>query len=105
MTHLKSSFLVGTSSTQLLSCHKVSNGHLSVLPVESSSARMFTPYHITSTLLRIWQVEDLAELADGPTGCGKVARGECLFAWNFRVTRSTLLAERDIRPNTTLSLH
>jgi len=22
------------------------------------------------------------ELADGPTGCGTVARGGCLYAWN-----------------------
>jgi hypothetical protein len=43
-----SSFLVHSSSIQLLSCYKVNNGHLSVLPVWSSSARMFTPsYHIT----------------------------------------------------------
>jgi len=25
-------------------------------------------------------VEELAELADGPTGCGEVTRGGCLFA-------------------------
>jgi hypothetical protein len=25
-------------------------------------------------------VEELAELADGPTGCGEVTRGRCLFA-------------------------
>ena len=68
-----------------------------MLPVGSSSARMITPsYHITSTLLRFLQV-DLAELTDGPTGCGKAARGKCSFTWNFRVTRSTVLTERDIR--------
>ena len=33
-----------------------------------------------------WPVE---KLADGPTGCGEVARGGCLFDGNFRVTRST----------------
>ena len=32
-----------------------------------------------------WPVEELAELVDGPTGCGKVERGGCLFAWNFSV--------------------
>jgi hypothetical protein len=38
-------------------------------------------------------VEELAELADGPTGCGDVAWGRCLFVWNFSVTRSPLLTE------------
>ena len=37
--------------------------------------------------------KELAELADGPTGCGEVARGGCLFARNFIVTRSTVLNE------------
>jgi hypothetical protein len=36
---------------------------------------------------RFWPVEELAELADGPSGCGGVARGGCLFDWNFSVTR------------------
>ena len=35
-----------------------------------------------------WTAKELAELADGPAGCGEVARGGCLFAWNLRVTRS-----------------
>jgi hypothetical protein len=39
-----------------------------------------------------WQVES-AELADGSTGCGEVARGGCLFVWNFSLTRSTVLKE------------
>jgi hypothetical protein len=34
-----------------------------------------------------WLVEELAELADGPTGCGEVARGGCLFASNVSVSR------------------
>ena len=38
-----------------------------------------------------WLVEDLVELADGPTKCGEVARGGCSFACNCCVTRSTLL--------------
>jgi len=46
-----------------------------------------------STLLRFWPVEELAELADGSTGCGEVARGGCLFGWNFSVTRSAVLTE------------
>ena len=41
----------------------------------------------------MWPVEELAKLAVGPTGCGKVARGGCLLAWNFRVTRSAVDAE------------
>ena len=51
-----------------------------------------------------WPVEELAELADGPTGRGEVARGGCLFAWNISVTRSPLLtgAERRTRPNMAL---
>ena len=31
-----------------------------------------------------WSLVDLAELAEGPAGCGEVARGGCLFAWNCR---------------------
>lgn len=27
------------------------------------------------------------ELADRSTGCGELARGGCLLAWNFNVTR------------------
>ena len=37
--------------------------------------------------------EEFPELADGPSGCGKVARGGCFFAWNFSVIISTVLAE------------
>jgi hypothetical protein len=50
---------------------------------------------------------ELAELVNEHTACGEVAKGGCLFAWNFSVTRSTVLrkAERNIRPTTTLSLH
>ena len=28
-------------------------------------------------------MKELAELAEGPTVCREVARGGCLFAWNF----------------------
>jgi hypothetical protein len=53
-----------------------------------------------------WQVES-AEQEGVPTESGEVARGGCLFAWNFSVTRSTVLteAERRTRQNLTLSLH
>jgi len=46
-------------------------------------------------------------MADGPIGCGELARGRFLFAWNFSVTSSPLLmeAERSTRPNMTLSLY
>jgi hypothetical protein len=59
-----------------------------------------------SALHGFWPVE-LPELADGPTESGEVARGRCLFAWNFRVTRSAVLTEgeRRIGPNMTLSLY
>ena len=42
-------------------------------------------------------VEELAELADGPPGCGEVARGGCAVAWNVRVTRSNVLREEEGR--------
>lgn len=41
-----------------------------------------------------WPMEDFAELANGPTLCGEVARSGCLFAWNFWVTRSTVIRVR-----------
>ena len=49
---------------------------------------------VYSTLLLLWPVE---ELADEPSGDGEVARGECLFAWNFSVTRSTVLTKAERR--------
>jgi hypothetical protein len=54
-----------------------------------------------------WPVKKFAELANGPTECGEVARGGCLCVWDFSVTRSTVLAgaEGMTRPNMTLSLH
>lgn len=53
-----------------------------------------------------WSVEELVELVDGPTGCGKMARGGCLYARNFSVTMSTVLkvGERRGRPNMMLLL-
>ena len=54
-----------------------------------------------------WPVEELAKLADEPTGRCEVAKSGCLFAWNFSVTRSPVLAgaERRTRPNMMLSQH
>jgi len=40
-----------------------------------------------------WPVVDSAELADGPTGCGEMARGRRLFACNFSVTKSSVWTE------------
>jgi hypothetical protein len=40
-----------------------------------------------------WLVEELAELVDGPIGCGKVERDGCLFAQNFSVKRASVLVE------------
>lgn len=33
-----------------------------------------------SVMHGFWLVEELAELADGPTGCGEMIKGRCLFA-------------------------
>jgi hypothetical protein len=51
-----------------------------------------------------WSVEELAELANGSIWRSAVARGECLFAWNFSVTMSAVYSEAEsrTRPNTTL---
>jgi len=45
-------------------------------------------------LLRFWLVEDLGELSGGPAGCSEVTRGGCSYAWNFSVTRSTVLGRQ-----------
>jgi hypothetical protein len=50
-----------------------------------------------STLLRFWPVEEAAELADICTGCGEGARGGSSFAWNFSVTRSTVVSDAERR--------
>ena len=39
----------------------------------------------------VWPLKELAELADGPAGCGELARGGCLFASNFSATRSIVI--------------
>jgi hypothetical protein len=46
-----------------------------------------------STLIRFWPAEDLARLAVASIGCGEVARGGCLLAWSFIMTRLTVLTE------------
>ena len=62
----------------------VSRG-ITVLFITSALAKC-TRSLLYSTLRRFRPVEESAELADGPSGCGEVARGGCLFAWNFSVT-------------------
>jgi len=44
-------------------------------------------YENMNALPSRWPVAGLAELADVPAGCGEVARGGCLLAWNFTMTR------------------
>ena len=53
-----------------------------------------------STLLLLWPVEESAVLADEPSGNGEVARRECLYAWNFSVTRSAVLTQAERRHKT-----
>ena len=47
-----------------------------------------------SILLHFWLVKELPGLADGPNGCRELVMGGCSFAWNFCVTRSTVLARQ-----------
>ena len=63
--------------------------------------------NITSAVHGFWPADEFVDLADGPTGCGEVARGGCLCAWNFSVTRYCVprQVERRTRPNMMLSLH
>jgi hypothetical protein len=47
-------------------------------------------------------------LEDELTGCSQVVRGGCSFAWNFTVTRSTVVTgvqREDTRPNMMLFMH
>jgi hypothetical protein len=46
----------------------------------SMSTACYVCIDLYSMFLRFWSVEDIMEMADGPTGCGDVARGACLFA-------------------------
>ena len=41
----------------------------------------FTPsMTLFSAVYDFWRVKEIVELANGPTGCGEVAKGGCLFA-------------------------
>jgi hypothetical protein len=40
-----------------------------------------------------WPAQELVLLANGPTRCGEVSRGGCLFARNIRVARPTVFTE------------
>ena len=39
-------------------------------------------------MLCLWPAEELAELVDGPNGCGEEAWEGCAFAWKFSVIRA-----------------
>ena len=52
-----------------------------------------------------WPVEVLAELANGPTEFGVVARGGCIFARNFSVIRTAILAVAETRTTPNIWLH
>jgi hypothetical protein len=62
-----------------------------------------TWYSLYSAVHSFWPVEELEELADGPSGCEEVARGGSLCAWNFSVTRSTVIMEAEIKALVTRS--
>jgi hypothetical protein len=54
-----------------------------------------TRIHVSTKACTV--MDDLAELADGPTGCGEVARGGCSLSWNCSVTKTAVLTEAEIR--------
>jgi hypothetical protein len=56
-----------------------------VLSIMGAFAKCTRSLHYSTALRHFRPVEELPELADGPSGCGEVARGGCLFAWNFSV--------------------
>jgi hypothetical protein len=58
-----------------------------------------------SSLHCFWPLEELAELPEGPTVCHEVARGGCLLACNFSVTRKTVLIEAERRTGPNISVH
>lgn len=60
---------------------------------ENNYNMLLNVQHIVS----FWLMQELAELVDGLNGCGKVAGGWCLVAWNFSVTMSTVLTAVDRR--------
>jgi len=53
--------------------------------------------HCYSAVIRFWSVQNLAELADGPTWCDEVVSGGCLFAWNLSVTRTAVRMKAERR--------
>jgi len=63
--------------------------------------------NITSAVHGFWPADEFVDLADGPTGCGEVARGGSLCAWNFSATRYSVPTEVERRTRTymMLSLH
>jgi hypothetical protein len=64
--------------------------------------------NIYSAVHGSWPVEKSAGLADEPSRRGEVAKGGCLFAWNFVMTRCNCTyggEEIDTRASMTLSLH
>jgi len=79
------------------------------LGVESrvQKSYLFVPYRLLqvttlgqyefgySAVHGFWPVKETADLAVGPTGCGDLARGGCLFAWKFNATRSTVFTEAE----------
>jgi hypothetical protein len=58
-----------------------------------------------STVHGFWLVEVLEELVDWTTGCGEVARGGCLFAWNCSVIKTAVFNEAESRARPNISLH
>jgi len=66
------------------------SGHINF---ENNFNMLFNVQYIVS----FWLIQELAELVDGLTGCGKMAGGWCLVAWNFNVTWSTVLTGVDRR--------
>ena len=56
-------------------CHTSNNAY-------TDSTGMYSAVH------GFWPLEKQAELAEGPIGCGALASGRCLIAWDFSVARS-----------------
>ena len=56
-----------------------------------------TTTKVYSAVHAFWPAGELTELADGPTERDQMARGGCLFAPNFSVTRSTVLRNAERR--------
>jgi hypothetical protein len=52
-------------------------------PPFMNSPSLLCALTVYSALHGFWLVQGLAELANGPSGCGEVVKGGCLFAWNL----------------------